>query len=143
MLYYVIAKYTNQRVIANMAVTLDLNETAAFGEGLPQQVIEWLSTNIGNVYHKDEIWRHNQQVINSHLKPVHPLRTFLSNIQAEAEYPHECVIMTVIHACGWNFTRKRKLATSTNSLSLQRSRSTILRIEDESNALRFALEWMR
>jgi hypothetical protein len=128
MLYYVIAKYTNQRVIANMAVTLDLNETAAFGEGLPQQVIEWLSTNIGNVYHKDEIWRHNQQVINSHLKP---------------EYPHECVIMTVIHACGWNFTRKRKLATSTNSLSLQRSRSTILRIEDESNALRFALEWMR
>jgi hypothetical protein len=124
MLYYVIAKYTGQRVIANMAVTIDLEETSVFRQGLPQQVIEWLSTNIGYIYHKDEIWRH-------------------SNIQAEYEFPHECVVMTVIHACGWNFTRKRKLATSTDSLALQRSRSSILRIEDESHALRFALEWMR
>jgi hypothetical protein len=143
MLYYVIAKYTGQRVIANMAVTIDLEETSVFRQGLPQQVIEWLSTNIGYIYHKDEIWRHNQQVIDSHLQPSYPLRTVLSNIQAEYEFPHECVVMTVIHACGWNFTRKRKLATSTDSRALQRSRSSILRIEDESHALRFALEWMR
>jgi hypothetical protein len=142
MLYYVIAKNTNQRALPDMAITLDLGETASLSQGLTEPALNWLTTHVGIIYYRDEIWRHNQQIISHHNKPEHPLKTVLSNIQAEFEYPQECVIMNVIHACGWNFTCKRKLATCSDSIALKQSRSTILRIEDESHALRFALEWM-
>jgi hypothetical protein len=67
----------------------------------------------------------------------------LSNIQARYDYPQECSSIIMIHACGWNFTRKRKFATCANTISIKQSRSTLLRIEDESQALHFALKWLQ
>jgi hypothetical protein len=126
-----------------MSVTIDLEETALFHQGLPEQVCDWLTKHIGIVYHTAEIWRHNDQVIDRKLGRSQSLNTVLVTIQAHYEYPQECSLMTTIHACGWNFTGKRKFSTSPDTIAIKRQRSTLLRIEDDSLALHFAIKWMQ
>jgi hypothetical protein len=126
-----------------MSVTIDLGETALFHQGLPKQVSDWLTWNIGPVYHTDEIWRHNEHVLESKLGRSKSLSAVLVNIQAQHSHAHECGTMMVVHACGWNFTSKRRFATGTDTIAVTHFHSSLLRIEDADNALRFVIKWMQ
>lgn len=126
-----------------MSVTIDLGETALFHQGLPTRVSDWLTHNIGPVYHTDEIWHHNEQVLESKLGRSKSLSKVLVSIQAQYNEPQACGSMLVVHACGWNFTSKRRFATGTDTIAIVQYHSTLLRIEDESQALRFAIKWMQ
>jgi len=126
-----------------MSVTIDLGETALFHQGLPTQVSDWLTCHIGPVYHTDEIWRHNEHILEPKLGRSKSLGAVLVNIQAQYSHPQACDSMVVVHACGWNFTSKRRFATGTDTIAVTHSHSSLLRIEDAAQALRFVIKWMQ
>jgi hypothetical protein len=126
-----------------MSVTINLEDAPLFQQGMPTHVSEWLASNVGIIYHCDEIWRHNERVLERQSSRSKSLGSVLISIQAHYEYPQECSSMVMIHACGWNFTQTRKFATHANSFAVKQARTSLLRIEDDSKALHFALKWMQ
>lgn len=124
-----------------MSTLLNLEQVKLFDQGLPEDVKNWLTDNVGVINTYEETWWFNYEQLNKTFSRAEALKEVFRRLQKDYTIPARYSTITTVVANGWQYLFKKTFFTNTD-FGVHHACNAVLTIDNESLGLLFKLTWL-